>query len=99
MKTRKISGINKGDINNALREFLRVYRDTPHSSTQVSPNMMLLGYGRSCSLPKFEPRSPDMSENAELHKKAQVSDAKILKIKTHSLVIIFKKQSYIKNEN
>ena len=38
LKTVEISGQNKTE---AIQEFLRVYRDTPHSSTQVSPNMLL----------------------------------------------------------
>ena len=38
LKNAKISGTGK---NEAVQEFLRVYRDTPHSSTQVAPNMLL----------------------------------------------------------
>ena len=73
LKTAKISGTGK---NEAVQEFLRVYRDTPHSSTQLAPNMLLLGYGRSCGLPKFEPSHPDMIQNAQLHQMAQLNDKK-----------------------
>ena len=51
-KVLRSSKIAKEDKNEAVKKFLRMYRDTPHSSTQVSPNMLLLGYGRSCGLPK-----------------------------------------------
>ena len=36
------------------REFLKVYRDTPHSLTQESTYMLLLDYGKSCDLPKLK---------------------------------------------
>ena len=57
LKTAKISGTVK---NEAVQDFLRINRDTSHSSTQVVANMLLLGYGRSCGLSKFVPSHPDM---------------------------------------
>ena len=59
LKTSKVSGQNRQE---ALREFLRRYRETPHSSTGVSPNHLLLGFSRSSGIPSMLPETPEQRE-------------------------------------
>ena len=44
IRTAKIAGINKMQ---ALQDFIRVYNETPHSSTKVSPAMLIIGFSRT----------------------------------------------------
>jgi hypothetical protein len=48
LKTCKVSGLDK---NVALQEFLRRYRETPHSTTKVAPNILLMGFSRTSGIP------------------------------------------------
>ena len=51
LRTAAISGEDK---QTAVQKFLRVYRETPHSTTKVSPNLLLLGFSRSSGIPCLE---------------------------------------------
>ena len=51
LKTAKVMGVNKHD---ALQEFLRVYRETPHSTTGIPPNVLMFGYSHSSGIPAVE---------------------------------------------
>jgi hypothetical protein len=59
LKTAKISGMDEQE---ALLEFLRRYRETPHSTTGVSPNHLLLGFSRSSGIPSMLPETPEQRE-------------------------------------
>lgn len=60
----------------ALLTFLRVYRETPHSSTGVAPAVLLMGFGRSSGIPQVSrsPIDPDFLTRA--NKLAQENDRK-----------------------
>lgn len=47
----KISGINK---ETELQNFLRVYRDTPHSSTKTAPSLLMFGRSTTSGLPAID---------------------------------------------
>ena len=47
----RIAHITKANKFHAAQHFVRVYNDTPHSTTGVPPNILQLGYARSCGLP------------------------------------------------
>ena len=49
MRNAKMSGMSKDQ---ALRQFLRAYRETPHCSTGVAPNQLFLGFCRTSGLPE-----------------------------------------------
>ena len=70
LKTAKISGKPK---RRALQEFLRVYNETPHTTTGVAPNMLLMGFSRSSGIPSIENISPE--KRAELHRMAVRNDS------------------------
>ena len=36
-----------------IKDFLRRYRETPHSTTKVAPALLLLGRSRSSGIPQF----------------------------------------------
>ena len=36
-----------------IKDFLRRYRETPHSTTKVAPALLLLGYSRSSGIPQL----------------------------------------------
>jgi transposase InsO family protein len=46
----KITGENKYDL---LKDFLRRYRETPHTTTKVAPSLLLLGHSRSSGIPQL----------------------------------------------
>ena len=69
LKTAKISGKPK---NVALQEFLRVYNETPHTTTKVAPNMLLMGFSNSSGIPTIEDYSPQ--HRTELHEQAVIND-------------------------
>jgi hypothetical protein len=50
------------DEQEALLEFLRRYRETPHSTTGASPNHLLLGFSRSSGIPSIVPETPEQRE-------------------------------------
>ena len=52
------------DEQEALLEFLRRYRETPHSTTGVSPNHLLLGFSRSSGIPSMVPETPEQVNDA-----------------------------------
>jgi hypothetical protein len=55
----------------ALVEFLRVYRETPHTTTKVAPAVLLLGYSRTSGIPQIELSNKDV---ADLHSFAKAND-------------------------
>ena len=71
LRTAEISGINK---DTALRTFLRVYRETPHSTTKVAPALLLMGYSRSSGLPRWEQHTGKEFQVQKWHKIAQEKD-------------------------
>jgi transposase InsO family protein len=54
LKTAKISGKNEQE---ALREFLRWYHETPHLTTDVAPNYLFLGFSRISGIPSMIPET------------------------------------------
>jgi hypothetical protein len=74
LKTSKISG---QDEQEALREFLRRYNDTPHSTTGVSPNQLLFGFSRSSGIPNMVPETPEQRE--KFRQEALANDARAKK--------------------
>ena len=74
LKTAKAGNIDK---NKHLQEFLRRYRETPHSTTKVPPALLLMGFSRHSGLPQIE--TPWSSRALDKwHKLAQEND-RILK--------------------
>ena len=71
IRTAEVSGPSKKE---ALKAFLRVYRDTPHSTTKVAPAMLLMGLSRHSGLPRQELPFTDLGPLSELHSKAQLND-------------------------
>ena len=67
------SGLSRKHV---LRDLLRVYRDTPHTSTKVSPADLMFGFGRSSGLPRIEPSPTDISN---LHASARANDEELKK--------------------
>ena len=61
----------------ALREFLRRYNDTPHSTTGVSPNQLLFGFSRSSGIPSVVPETPEQRE--KFRQEALANDARAKK--------------------
>ena len=57
-----------------LRDLLRVYRDTPHTSTKVSPADLMFGFGRSSGLPRVEPSPRELSR---MHATARANDEQL----------------------
>ena len=56
-----------------LKDLIRVYRDTPHSSTKVSPSDLMFNWGTGSSgLPRVPPTE---QQRREFHDKARVNDA------------------------
>ena len=54
----------------ALREFMRAYHETPHSSTKVAPAMLMFGFSNSSGIPSLE-ANLDLNE---LHRAAKEND-------------------------
>ena len=71
LKTAEVEG---SDEQEALQEFLRRYRETPHSSTGVSPNHLLLGFSRSSGIPCMLPETAEQRE--KWRKQALENDAR-----------------------
>ena len=71
IRTAKLSGQNKYI---ALDQFLRAYRETPHSSTGVAPNHLLFGFSRSTGIPSMLPETVEQKEI--WRKTALANDAK-----------------------
>jgi transposase InsO family protein len=69
LKTAKIASTPK---NKAVQQFLRVYNETPHSTTQIAPNMLLLGFSRSSGIPSME--NDSFEHKAKLHETARRND-------------------------
>ena len=70
LKTAKAGNIDK---NKHLQEFLRRYRETPHSTTKVPPALLLMGFSRHSGLPQIE--APWSSRALDKwHKLAQMND-------------------------
>ena len=59
----KLENKNRQD---ALQDFLRAYRETPHSTTGVAPNMLLFGFCRSSGLPSMQPTREQVLDAHEL---------------------------------
>ena len=59
LKTCKVSGQDK---QTALIEFLRRYRETPHSTTGIAPNHLMFGFSRSSGIPSFVPETAEQRE-------------------------------------
>ena len=59
LRTAKIEGQNEQV---ALQEFLRRYNETPHSTTGISPNHLMLGFSRSSGIPSKLPETPAQRE-------------------------------------
>ena len=74
LKTAKVSGM---DEQVALREFLRRYNETPHSTTGVAPNHLFLGFSRSSGIPSMLPETPEQRE--KWRKMAMENDARAKK--------------------
>ena len=68
VKVAKATGVNKQQV---LRDFLRVYRDTPHTSTKVAPSDLMFGFGRTSGLPRIE---PDESQRTKWRTTARDND-------------------------
>ena len=65
------SGLSRQHV---LRDLLRVYRDTPHTSTKVSPADLMFGFGRSSGLPRVEPSPRELSR---MHATARANDEQL----------------------
>ena len=63
------SGLSRQHV---LRDLLRAYRDTPHTSTKVPPADLMFGFGRTSGIPRLEPS--ELQRN-EWHKIARANDA------------------------
>ena len=44
----------------ALRWFLRAYREPPHSTTGLAPADPMFGYSRTSSIPRIEPTAAEV---------------------------------------
>ena len=71
LKTAEVEGTDEQE---ALQEFLRRYRETPHSSTGVAPNHLLLGFSRCSGIPSMLPETPEQRE--KWRKQAISNDAR-----------------------
>ena len=66
----KISGVGK---EKSLEDFLRVYRETPHSSTKVAPAMLMMNFSRSSGIPLNDEKI-DWKAIEDLHRLAEAND-------------------------
>ena len=73
-KVLKIAGISGLDKNHELQTFLRVYRDTPHTTTKISPAMLMLGRSISSGIPQVHDKLQDFNKLAEYHRQAREND-------------------------
>jgi hypothetical protein len=71
LRTSNISGQHKEQ---ALYEFLRAYRETPHSTTGVAPNHLMFGCSRSSDIPSMLPETSSQREAWRLE--AMANDAR-----------------------
>ena len=67
LKTAKVSGQDKRQ---ALQDFLRAYRETPHSSTGMAPNVLMFGFSRSTGIPAMK----HVATKEEMYEKARKKD-------------------------
>ena len=74
LKTAKVSGMDEQE---ALREFLRRYNETPHSTTGVAPNHLFQSFSRSSGIPSILPETPEQRE--KWRKMAMENDARAKK--------------------
>jgi hypothetical protein len=71
----KSAEISKSPVDVALGQFLRAYRETPHSTTGVPPEILMLGSSRTTGIPQFLPTGDEMREaQASAHHKASTND-------------------------
>ena len=73
LRTAVIEGVDK---NVALRQFLRAYRETPHTTTKVAPAQLMMGYSRTSGIPQLSAPAYDQSGNQAAHRFAQENDRK-----------------------
>ena len=73
-KVLKTAKLCKKPKASALQEFLRAYNETPHTTTGVAPNMLLMGFSRTSGIPSIEDNSPE--HRSELHNMAVKNDGK-----------------------
>lgn len=71
LKASIVAGRNKDE---ELSVFLRAYRETPHSTTQVPPAILLLGFARTSGIPQVE--NLDFEKLKKLHEFARANDEK-----------------------
>ena len=55
----------------ALQSFLRVYRDTPHSTTKVAPSALMFGHSRTSGIPQV---NPTHKQQQKFHIEARAND-------------------------
>lgn len=67
VRNARVSGTG---IHEELQRFLRVYRETPHSTTKVSPSKLLFGYARTSGLPGIP-----SANHSTWHEQATANDA------------------------
>lgn len=82
-KVMRNTGTSQTEWEKELIEFLRNYRDTPHSSTGVAPNRLLFqSLSKTSKLPNF---SDIALRKDHLHQEARVNDSKAkTKMKTYN---------------
>ena len=68
IRTAKLTGASR---ERALADFLKVYRETPHTTTKVAPSMLMMGHCHSTGIPgkPFDPKKV-----AEAHAAARAND-------------------------
>lgn len=66
LRNASVSGLNKEQ---ELQNYLRVYRETPHSSTQIAPVMLMFGRSRTSGIPSIPLKLYD-----QLHELARDDD-------------------------
>lgn len=54
LRAARIVGKNTND---ELQNFLKVYRETPHSTTKVAPAALLFGFARTSGIPHIDTMS------------------------------------------
>ena len=74
LRTSKLSGLHKEQ---GLNDFLKAYRETPHSTTGVAPNHLMFGFSRSSGIPSMLPETP--SQREKWRQEALANDARAKK--------------------
>ncbi len=70
-KALQTAKVENKSMHAAIQTFLRVYRETPHSSTQVPPAILMLGRSNTTGIPRLIPKQ---SEVEAMHAKAAQND-------------------------